>query len=283
MKVEREQGPAVYFQREPLVVRLTRLAEAGRTGVLRVSGDDGGAIHLRDGAIVYAECRRTPDPGRWFAHLAGPVPDAFPTAPPGALPGPEPGPDPVAAPGTDTPGLDRDLAWAYAVREATLDAALELLSARPRYALRQRFRDSEPPVTHGMAGWPLAELLTEVERRRHLMRQMATSPVPLTADTPLVRVPDLAAPRMQVSALQWALLIRVDGTATPRTLAWEIGNSVFATTLEVFRLIALRFLTVAQPAASRNPPPPGAPARPEGEAVPGGGRPVVSFLRAVDP
>lgn len=281
MKVEREQGPAVYFQREPLVVRLSRLAEAGRTGVLRVSGDDGGAIHLDEGAIVYAESRRTPGPDRWFAHLAEPVPDTLPPEP-GQGPGVAPGNG--AAPVADTPAFDRDLAWAYVVREATLDAALELLSGRPRYALRQRFRDSEPPITHGMAGWPLAELLAEVERRQRLMRQMATAPVPLTADTPLVRVPDLATPRMQVSALQWALLIRVDGTATPRTLAWEIGNGVFATTLEVFRLIALRFLTVAQPAASRNPPPPpGAPARPEGEAAPGGGRPVVSFLRAVDP
>ena len=254
----------MYFQREPLVVRLRRLAEAGRTGVLRVSGDDGGAIHLSEGAIVYAESRRTPGPGTLFARLAGP--------------GPEPG-DADTAPGTGGTGSARDLAWAYTVREATFDAALELLSGRPRYGLQQRFRDSEPPTAHGLPGLSLAELLAEVERRRNLVRQMAESPVPLTADTPLVRVPDLAAPRVQVSALQWALLIRIGGTATPRTLAWEIGHSVFATTLEVFRLVALGFLTVARPAAEPAPRPDAAAAR--SDAVPGDGRPMVSFLRAV--
>ncbi len=50
---------------------------------------------------------------------------------------------------------------------------------------------------------------------------------------------------MRVSALQWALLIRVDGRCTPRGLALELGRGVFATTVEVSRLLRLRLLAVA--------------------------------------
>lgn len=247
---------AVYFQKESLVVRLSKLAEAGRTGVLRVTGERGGAIHLRDGEIVFAESRLTPGPSRWFAHLTELGADASPA---------------------ERAAVADGLAWAFAVREATLDAALELLSAPPRYALRQRFRDSEPPAADVPGGMPFAELLDEVTRRQELVRQMATSATPLAADTPLVRVPEIEAPRVQVSAMQWALLIRVRGPATPRELAWELGTSVFGTTLEVFRLITLGFLATADRAAEPGapPPPPGGP----GSAH--DGRPMVSFLRAV--
>jgi len=263
----------VYFQKEPLVVRLSRLAETGRTGVLRVSGEHGGAIHLSEGEIVYAESRRTPDPSRWFARLSGL--GAGLAADLGTGSAADLGADATPAPEHPDAG---GLARAFALREATLDAALELLSAPPRYALRQRFRESEPPMMDTPGGMPLAELLAEVTRRQELVKQMAESAVPLTADTPLVRVPDIDSPRLQVSALQWALLIRVHGHATPRELAWEIGNSVFGTTLEVFRLIALGFLTVAgRPAPSQASPP----REPGGGGAGFGGRPMVSFLRAV--
>lgn len=257
----------MYFQKEPLVDRLSRLAETGRTGVLRLSGEHGGAVHLTEGEIVYAESRRTPGPSRWFARLSGLDPDLGTGLGADAAPASAPGRSPDAADG---------LPWAFAVREATLDAALELLSAPPRYALRQRFRESEPPMVGAPGGMPLAELLAEVTRRQRLVKQMAESAVPLTADTPLVRVPDIDSPRLQVSALQWALLIRVRDHTTPRELAWEIGNSVFGTTLEVFRLIALGFLTVAGPAASRV-----SPREPGGGGTGFGGRPMVSFLGAV--
>jgi hypothetical protein len=249
----------VYFQREPLVVRLSKLADSGQTGVLRLPGEHGGAIHLSEGDVVYAESKRTPGPARWFAHL--------PDLPDGSAP--------AAAEG-EAGGL----AWSFAVREATIDAALELLSSRPRYALRQRFRESGPPVVDGAGGMPFAELLTEVGRRQELVRQMASAATPLTADTPVVRNPDLHAPRLQVSALQWALLIRVNRQATPRELAWEIGNSVFGTTLEVFRLISLGFLTAAQapdPKSLRYL----SPVDPAADPDPQPGRAMVSFLRAV--
>ncbi|MEO3781975.1 hypothetical protein ABGB12_01490 [Actinocorallia sp. B10E7] len=211
----------MYFAREPLVARLGRLADSGQTGALRVPGDFGGTIYLDEGRIVYAESRRTPGPVRSFAR-----------------------------PGT--PG------WGYAVREATADAALELLSGRPRPALRQPFREGEKPEIGEVGGMSYGDLLTEVERRQDVLHQLAEH---LTADTAVVRNALIDAPRVQVSELQWALLVRVGDKATPRELAWETGNSVFGTTVEVFRLLVLRLLASASGPAPR--------------------RDTLSFLRAV--
>ncbi|WP_106399779.1 DUF4388 domain-containing protein [Actinocorallia populi] len=195
----------MYFAREPLVTRLGRLADSGQTGALRVPGDFGGTIYLDEGRIVYAESRRTPAPDRGLVR-------------PGA------------------PG------WGYAVREATVDAALELLSGRPRPALRQPFRETEKPDVGEVSGMSYGDLLTEVERRQGVLSQLADH---VTADTTVTRNAPLDVPRVQVSELQWALLVRVGDKATPRELAWEIGHSVFSTTVEVFRLLVLRLLASA--------------------------------------
>jgi hypothetical protein len=79
-----------------------------------------------------------------------------------------------------------------------------------------------------------------VQRRQHLLRQMSGS---LTPDTVVRRNPQLASPRVQVSALQWAILIRAGTGTTPRDLAWQLGRGVFGTTAEVYRLMALGLLS----------------------------------------
>jgi len=193
----------VYFAREPLVTRLGRLADSGQTGALRVPGDFGGTIYLDEGRIVYAESRRTPGPER--GHI-----------------------------GPDGPG------WGYAVREATVDAVLELLLGKPRPALRQPFKEGERPEVGKVEGLSCGDLLTEVERRQAILDQIAEH---VTPDTAVTRNALLDAPRVQVSELQWALLVRTGDGTTPRELAWEVGHSVFSTTLEVFRLLFLRLLS----------------------------------------
>ena len=76
-----------------------------------------------------------------------------------------------------------------------------------------------------------------------------------------------------LSALQWALLIRVTEGSTARALAWELRRSVFGMTIDVYRLMVLRLL-----AAVDYPVVPGM--RPLGE-LPGRGVLPMSFLRAV--
>jgi len=47
-----------------------------------------------------------------------------------------------------------------------------------------------------------------------------------------------------VSRPQWALMMSIADGRTPRGLAVELGRSVFATTVEIYRLIMLGLLAV---------------------------------------
>jgi len=87
---------------------------------------------------------------------------------------------------------------------------------------------------------------------------MASTSATATPDTAVVRNPQMSSPGVQVSARQWALLIRVKGGTTPRDLAWELNGSVFGTTAEVSRLLALRLLSVAGYPATATPASPSA-------------------------
>jgi hypothetical protein len=112
--------------------------------------------------------------------------------------------------------------------------------------------------------------MAEVSRRQRLLKQLSAV---VTPDTALARNAHIRSESIRITAWQWALLIRVRHGLTPRDLAWDLGRSVFGTTTEVYRLIALRLLSAA-----------GHPARidgnPSGE-IPGPGPANMSFVRAV--
>ena len=235
-----------------IAARLRKLAAAHSTGMLPFPGDNDGALYFRDGNVVFGESKRTP----------GLVPpDGAEPAAPG--PGPEPA-DPAQAGGPRPAGR---LTALLTVTEQTVDAALELLSSESRFA---RFRSTRVLGFTTAASIPVDWLLAEVTRRQRLLRQLA--PV-LSPDAAVTRHPHLDMPGVQVSAGQWALLIRVRDQSTPRDLAWELGRSVFGTTAEVYRLIVLRLLAAAgMPAA----PPYGSPGQAT-ETDPA----MLSFIRAV--
>jgi hypothetical protein len=213
--------------------RLRKLAAARDTGTLPFSGPSDGVVYFRDGKVAYAESSRTP----------GPAPNA----------------DPGRA--EDLPPLGR-IAAILAIAEPTVDAALELLSAQSRYA---RFRPSRVPDTGPASDIAVETLLAEVTRRQRVLAQLSAV---LTADTALTRNPHIHPESIRVSALQWSLLIRVRHGATPRDLAWDLGRSVFGTTIEVHRLLVRRLLSVA--------------GDPPGSAGRAGASPVaMSFVRAV--
>lgn len=205
----------------PGAARLRRLATAGSTGMLPFTGAGDGAIYVRGGRVVRAESSRTPDP--------------------------------VPVPATELATPADRLAAALALAEPTVDAVADLLADDCRPA---RFRSSAvPPAVPpaGLAdGIAVDALLAEVARRQRVTGQLAAV---LTADTTVVRNPHLGAAEVRVSALQWALLIRVRRGATPRDLAWALRRSVFGTTIEVYRLLAVRLLTVPRPAAPHGPRP----------------------------
>jgi hypothetical protein len=203
-----------------VAARLRKLAAAGSTGTLPFSGAGDGAIYFRDGAVVLAKSTRTPSPS---ASAGGGE---------GAAAG-----QPAAADAAGTPFTR--LITALAVAEPTVDATVELVSSESRFT---KFRSAKAPVSAAGPGIDVEDLLAEVARRQHILRQLA--PV-VTADTVVARNPYLSAPDISVLAPQWALLIRVREGSTPRALAWELGRSVFGTTLEVYRLLALRLLSSA--------------------------------------
>jgi hypothetical protein len=227
-----ETGKAMIPSRSPVAIRLGKLAEAGRTGSLHLSGDSGGVIYLSAGDIVAADSRRTPS--------------------------------------LDVKSGAGAFGRNWMTAEATVDAAMELMSARPRHV---RFAEAGeepgpdlpgPPGMPGMPGMPLAALMAEVTRRHKLLEQIAAV---LTPDAPVVRNPRLRSRAVQVSDTQWAILLRLGQPVTPRALALELGPSVFGLTIEVYRMLIMHLVSVAD-----------APAWP-GEASPG--RSALSFIRAL--
>jgi hypothetical protein len=143
--------------------------------------------------------------------------------------------------------------------ELMIDALTELLSSESRYA---KFRHAGVlPLGQGR---PIAVeiLLTEVQRRHEMLRQLASV---VTPDTVVACASSLDLLSVQVSPTQWALVVRAGDGTTPRGLAVHLGRSVFGTTIEVYRLVELGLLVV--------------PGHPPAQA--GGQAADMSFIRAV--
>jgi hypothetical protein len=232
-------GRAVGGYANLIAARLRKLAAEASTGMLPLSGHGDGAIFFRAGQVVYAESSRTPAPFRREAGLAAL----------GLALGDE-SPRTAGQEAAAGPPLDR-LIGLLALAEPTIDAITDLVSSESRYA---KFRPSEAPPVAQTSALSMELVLAEVERRRQVLRQLASA---VTADTAVARHAPPDSPRFQVSARQWALLVRAGDGTTPRSLAMALGRSVFGTTLEVHRLLALGLLAVPgqQPelAAGRRP------------------------------
>jgi Domain of unknown function (DUF4388) len=214
--------PIMTYYNKYMATRLSKLGSAYSTGVLPITGSATGAVYFNNGRITGAESSLTPN---------------------------------LAA------GHSHGLAHLIKISEATMDAALALLSSR---SAGSRFRAGMQPPAGATLSITVEDLLAEVSRRRGLLSQMRG----FTGDTAVTRNYDLSLHRVQVSAQEWALIIRVRPGTTPRELAWALGRSVFATTADVYRLANLGLVTIADQ---------GVPARGPGEPGPG----PLSFIRAL--
>jgi Domain of unknown function (DUF4388) len=214
-----------------IAARLRKLAEEGSTGTLPVSGRGDGAIFFRDGRVVYAQSSRTPPPAPPATGLAalGLTPAEAAGSPAGRRAG-----------GTGLVPV-RSVSWLASILEPTeliLDALTELLSSESRYA---KFRPAQELPVDRERPISVEALLEEVRRRHDVLRQLATA---VTPDTPVAREPSIEPPAVQVAPSQWALLVRAGDGTTPRSLALQLGRSVFGTTLEAYRLAELGLLAV---------------------------------------
>lgn len=265
--------------RSPVAIRLGKLAEAGRTGSLHLSGDSGGVIYVSAGAIVAAESRRTPSlAGRMGTEEAGPV---------------ERGTGSVER---GTGSVERS----WLATEATIDAVMELMSARPRHVrFTEPGEEPGPDLPDGAAvpggagrpgppwlpdapGLPLTTLMAEVNRRHNLLEQIADV---LTPDAAVARKLRLRSRAVRLTDGQWAILLQLGRPVTPRTLALGLGQSVFGTTIEVYRMVIMDLVSVIDaPARAADPAVvvaagPAAAVDWAGEAS--RGRSALSFIRAL--
>jgi hypothetical protein len=220
-----------------IAARLRRLAGTGRTGMLPFTGHTEGALYFSNGTVVFAESAGTPGP---VAGMPGPVAEARPGAAAGAV---------------------------LAAGEPIADAALDLVDSKSSPA---RFRSAKVPAAGLDAGFSVESLLTEVARRQNILEQLAAI---VRADTTVIRNPRMISASLQVSAFQWALLVRVADGSTARALAWDLRRSVFGMTIDVYRLMALHLLCAVDY--------PARPGRRPLREFPERGVLPVSFIRAV--
>jgi hypothetical protein len=188
----------------PVVTRVRRLAATHATGTLPFAT---GALYFADGDITGADSERTPP----AAGISPPLAEDPPS---------------------------RQVTALLGRTEPVVDAALDLLSGEARYG---RFRPADRSSAPMPPAIPADALLTEVFRRQRLLRRMSAV---LTPDSTIARNPALDAEAIRVSALQWALLIRIGDGTTPRGLALELDRSVFGTVVEIYRLLAVGLVRV---------------------------------------
>ncbi|MGW3121211.1 MarR family transcriptional regulator [Streptomyces sp. NPDC001107] len=227
---------------------LTRaLAACGRdgwTGVLRVSGAPGGALHLRDGLVVAAESPGAPGPetlllrsGRvdgeqWAALVREARGARWPAA------------------GLIARGYTGAAQLRVVCVMALQDAAFAILAGRVDGC--ERAEDGVEPTAPVAEGEPPARLLEDAARK---LAALAALPRPVHPDRERpVPAPHSGGP---LTALQRALLDHADGRRTARDLAFRTGRGVYTVTVEVARMLGEGLLecpAVPAPIPVRAPP-----------------------------
>jgi hypothetical protein len=221
-----------------LVDRLTRLADDGRSGSLRVSGRRGGEIVFVDGRIVVAEAPTAPSAEVLLLH---------------AVDGNQHGWETLARNGIQqarnyarteaarlaTAGSISALRLEAIVHAATVDAVTELCRGEQSWQAGWRFRSGQGHWLGDVRPLEVPTVVREVDRRRAILEQIQARVAP---ESVLVRAPRLPLSRLQLSAAQWDLIRTTDGASSVCSLAWVLGRGIFATTLEAYALIRLGVL-----------------------------------------
>jgi hypothetical protein len=212
---------------------LAEVAAASGSGTAWLTGDAVGSLHFREGRVVAAELAAGPSAGALLIGSGRLTPTAWADYL-RAWAEPADGPRPAFPPATGLSPLE----WATITLEGLVDAAAELLPARPSgVAADLVFHPGQPPGwTRSGRSIALSELRREVARRQFVLDRLRPVVGP---DTELVRTcPEWLGP-VQVSAQQWRLLAVLGDRSTPRSVAPRIGAGVFATVLLVRTLIVL--------------------------------------------
>jgi hypothetical protein len=232
-----------------LGVGLRQYAAARFSGVLRVDGQPGGAIHLVDGGI--SACQTSGAPSLEVILLrSGRVAES----------------DWNAA-FTEAAIAERPMAAELVERgllgAGEVEALLRIALADAMFALTGGRVDgwTETPAADYLlaldpaarAGW----LLAEAARRRQVL---ASFPAPLVTAADRIAVAHAAVPPGRVLGHgQDEILALIDGRRTPRDLAFALGHGLYETMLELTRMRAGNAVVINSRGQAYAPPRPAAP------------------------
>ena len=208
----------------PLREALAVCAATAMSGVLRVTGDPGGAIHLADGLVAAIETPGAPGPEvlllRSHRVTESAWDEAFTAA---AVGGP-----------MDAELVRRGMAGAGELegllRVALADAMFVLAGGTvEEYRAEPGSADVVLPLVPGAGP---DGLLAEAARRIRVL-----APVPFRHDRDkIVAVPGAARPGIRLGEGQDEVLALADGRRTTRDLAFALGRGVYSTMLQLARM-----------------------------------------------
>jgi len=223
----------------PLREALTVCAAAGMSGILRVTGDPGGAIHIADGLVAAIETPGAPGPEvlllRSHRVSESGWDEAFAAA--------------AASGGRMSTELTRremvgagELEWL--LRTALADAMFVLANGTV-----DEYRAEPGQVDFVLPLQPGAEpdsLLAETSRR---IRVLAALPATNGRDR-IVAATGAVQPGVRLGEGQDEILALADGRRTARDLAFALGYGVYATILQVARMQQAGLLVVVSSRAA---------------------------------
>jgi hypothetical protein len=209
----------------PLREALTVCAAAGMSGILRVTGNPGGAVHITDGLVAAIETPGAPGPEALLlrSHRVSESgwDEAFAAA--------------AASGGLMSTELTRremigagELEWV--LRTALADGMFVLASGTV-----EEYRAEPGPVDFVLPLRPGAEpdsLLAETSRR---IRVLAAPPARNSRDR-IVAATGAVQPGVRLGDGQDEILALADGRRTARDLAFALGRGVYATMLQLSRM-----------------------------------------------
>jgi hypothetical protein len=209
-------------------------AAGRRSGVLRVTGDPGGAVYLSDGKVTAISTPGAPDP-EVILLRSGRVPELGWSA--------------AFAAAAASGAMGAELVRRGLIGAGELEAVLRLALADGMFALAAGRADDchlEPaelssllPLEPGAEpGWLLAESSRRIET-------LAARPHPIAPDRDRVSpVPGAWTPRTSPGDGQSEIVALANGRRTARDMGFVLGRGVYAVTLQLDRMRAAGVLAV---------------------------------------
>ena len=224
----------------PLREALMVCAAAGMSGILRVTGDPGGAIHIADGRVTAIETPGAPSPEVLLLRSHRVTESAWDEA--------------FAAAASSGVLMGDELTRRDMVPAGELEVLLRIALADAMFVLAsgtiEEYRAEQGPVDVVLPLEPGAEpdgLLAEASRR---IRVLATLPASNDRER-VVAAAGAVRPGVRLGEGADEVLALADGRRTPRDLAFALGRGVYATMLQVARMRQAGLLTtVASRAAA---------------------------------